>query len=66
MAIKTTTYVVDDRKKPILYENLIPAGHFSIDAGPVSPSSQAVNPGLTYDTDEEQDDTMTLARNNIF
>jgi hypothetical protein len=57
MAIKTTTYVVDDRKKPILYEKPNPTGHFSIDAGPVSPSSQAVNPGLIYDADKEQYDT---------
>ncbi|TKW28867.1 hypothetical protein SEVIR_3G357200v4 [Setaria viridis] len=52
-AIMTTSYVVDDHKKPILDETLNPAGHFSIGAGHVNPS-QAVNPGLIYDIDEEQ------------
>ncbi|CAN6329245.1 unnamed protein product [Urochloa humidicola] len=52
-AIMTTAYVLDDNKKPILDEKLNPAGHFSIGAGHVNPS-QAINPGLIYDTDEEQ------------
>ncbi|CAN6356302.1 unnamed protein product [Urochloa humidicola] len=52
-AIMTTAYVVDANKKPILDERLNPAGLFSIGAGLVNPS-QAVNPGLIYDTDEEQ------------
>ena len=49
----TSAYVLDDKKKPILDEKLKPAGHFSIGAGHVNPS-QAINPGLTYDTDEKQ------------
>ncbi|WVZ90621.1 LOW QUALITY PROTEIN: hypothetical protein U9M48_036906 [Paspalum notatum var. saurae] len=52
-AIMTTAYVVDDKKQPILDENLNPAGHFSIGAGHVNPE-QAISPGLIYDTDEEQ------------
>ncbi|PVH63014.1 hypothetical protein PAHAL_3G454100 [Panicum hallii] len=52
-AIMTTAYVLDEKKKPILDEKLIPAGHFSIGAGHVNPS-RAINPGLTYDIDEKQ------------
>jgi subtilisin family serine protease len=52
-AIMTTSYVVDNNKKPILDETFNPAGHFSIGAGHVNPS-QAVNPGLIYDIDEDQ------------
>ncbi|CAN6351870.1 unnamed protein product [Urochloa humidicola] len=52
-AIMTTAYVLDDNRKPILDEKLNPAGYFSIGAGHVNPS-QAINPGLIYDTDEEQ------------
>ncbi|CAL5093333.1 unnamed protein product [Urochloa decumbens] len=52
-AIMTTAYVLDNNKKPILDEKLNPAGHFSIGAGHVNPS-QAINPGLIYDIDEEQ------------
>ncbi|KAJ1265707.1 hypothetical protein BS78_08G096600 [Paspalum vaginatum] len=52
-AIMTTAYVVDDKKQPILDENLNPAGHFSIGAGHVNPG-QAISPGLFYDTTEEQ------------
>ncbi|RCV19019.1 hypothetical protein SETIT_3G349900v2 [Setaria italica] len=52
-AIMTTAYVLDDNKKPILDEKLNPAGHFIIGAGHVN-SSQAINPGLIYDTEEEQ------------
>jgi subtilisin family serine protease len=52
-AIMTTAYVLDGSKKPILDEKLNPAGHFSIGAGHVNPS-QAINPGLIYDTEEQQ------------
>ncbi|KAG0519994.1 hypothetical protein BDA96_08G034800 [Sorghum bicolor] len=52
-AIMTTAYAVDGNKKPILDEKFNPAGHFSIGAGHVNPS-RAINPGLIYDTDEEQ------------
>ncbi|KAL6644093.1 hypothetical protein ACP70R_018859 [Stipagrostis hirtigluma subsp. patula] len=52
-AIMTTTYVVDDNGKPLLDENLNPAGYFSIGAGHVNPS-QAINPGLVYDINAEQ------------
>lgn len=43
------------QEEPILYNKLNPAGHFSIDAGHVNPS-QAISPGLIYDSDEEQYD----------
>ncbi|KAL6622872.1 hypothetical protein ACP70R_032751 [Stipagrostis hirtigluma subsp. patula] len=52
-AIMTTAYVIDDNKKPILDENLRPAGHFSIGAGHANPS-KVINPGLVYDIDEKQ------------
>ncbi|KAJ1270819.1 hypothetical protein BS78_06G080300 [Paspalum vaginatum] len=52
-AIMTTAYVVYDNKKPILDEQLKPAGHFTIGAGHVNPS-QVMNPGLVYDVDAEQ------------
>ncbi|KAF8661154.1 hypothetical protein HU200_057264 [Digitaria exilis] len=52
-AIMTTSNLLDGNKKPILDEKLNPAGYFSIGAGHVNPSG-AINPGLIYDTDEEQ------------
>ncbi|KAL6659044.1 hypothetical protein ACP70R_003084 [Stipagrostis hirtigluma subsp. patula] len=52
-AIMTTAYVMYDNKKPILDEKLNPAGHFTIGSGHVNPS-QVMNPGLVYETDEQQ------------
>ncbi|KAF0887942.1 hypothetical protein E2562_005649 [Oryza meyeriana var. granulata] len=52
-ALMTTAYVVDNLKKPILDERFNTAGHFAIGAGHVSPS-EAIDPGLIYDTDEAQ------------
>jgi subtilisin family serine protease len=54
-AIMTTAYVVygNNKNQPILDEQLSPASHFSVGAGHVNPS-QAVSPGLVYDTDVEQ------------
>jgi len=59
-AIMTSAYVLDDKKKPILDEKLRPSGHFSIGARHVNPS-QAINPGLTYDTYEKQYEGPRLA-----
>jgi len=52
-AIMTTAYVMYGNYQPILDEQLNPASHFSIGAGHVNPS-QAISPGLVYDTDVEQ------------
>ncbi|KAG0521140.1 hypothetical protein BDA96_08G135700 [Sorghum bicolor] len=52
-AIMTTAYVVYGNNQPILDEKFNPASHFSIGAGHVNPS-QAISPGLVYDTDVEQ------------
>ncbi|KAL6659066.1 hypothetical protein ACP70R_003106 [Stipagrostis hirtigluma subsp. patula] len=52
-AIMTTAYVMYDNKKSILDEKLNPAGHFTIGSGHVNPS-KVMNPGLVYETDEQQ------------
>lgn len=47
-AIMTTSDVLDHEGKPIVDEQLQPAGFFAIGAGHVNPS-KAINPGLVYD-----------------